>query len=92
MKPANVKSGTFIDSDKERNEKEPKFEIGDMQEYKNIKTFLKKFTFQIDQNKFFWLDKLKIMFHGHILSVFFSVKKLLKHFTKKNCQKKWKII
>ena len=53
MKLANVKSGTFIDSDKERNEKEPKFEIGDMQEYKNIKTFLKKFTFQIDQNKFF---------------------------------------
>ena len=53
MKPADVKSGTFIDSVKERNENEPKFEIGDMQEYENIKTFLKTFTFQIDQNKFF---------------------------------------
>ena len=39
MKPANVKSSTYIDSSKEINNKDPKFKIGDIvriSKYKNI--------------------------------------------------------
>ena len=41
MKPVDVKSNTYIDSNKEINEKEPKFKIGDIariSKYKNIFT------------------------------------------------------
>ena len=40
-----------------------------MLEYQNIKTFLKKVTFQIGVKKFLWLKKLKILCHGHMLLV-----------------------
>ena len=39
MNPADVKSGTYIDSGKENNEKNPKFNVGDhvrISKYKNI--------------------------------------------------------
>ena len=39
MKPANVKSSTYIDSSKEINDEDPKFKIGDIvriSKYKNI--------------------------------------------------------
>ena len=45
MKPVNVKSNTYISSNKEINDKDPKFEIGDIiriSEYKNI--FAKVYT------------------------------------------------
>ena len=47
MKPADVKSSTYIDSSKEINNKDPKFKIGDIVRYQNIKTFLQKAMFQI---------------------------------------------
>ena len=40
-----------------------------MLEYQNIKTFLKKVTFQIGFKKFLWLKKLKMQCHGHMLLV-----------------------
>ena len=41
MKPVDVKSNTYIDSNKEINKKDPKFKIGDIvriSKYKNIST------------------------------------------------------
>ena len=35
-------------------------------EYQNIKTFLGKVTFQIDQKIFLLLKKLEILYHNHI--------------------------
>ena len=61
-----------------------------MLEYQNIKIFLQKAKFQITQNKFLWLKKLKTLFHGHMLLVILTEKKLLELFTKKNCKKQIK--
>ena len=39
MEPVDIKSSTYIDSSKENNDKDPKFEIGDIvqiSKYKNI--------------------------------------------------------
>ena len=53
-------------------------------EYKNTKTFSQKGMFQIGLKKFLLLQKLKIMFGGHMLLVILTEKKLLEHFTKTN--------
>ena len=58
-----------------------------MSEYQNIKTFLQKALFQIGPKKFLWLKKVKALFCGHMLLVIVKGKKLLEHFTKKNCKK-----
>ena len=55
-------------------------------EYQNIKRFLQKAMFQIGL-KFLLLQKLKILFRGHMLLVILKVRKLLERFTKKNCKK-----
>ena len=59
-------------------------------EYQNIKRFLQKTIFQIDLKKFLLLQKLKILFHGHMLLVILKVKQLLERFTKKNYKKQGK--
>ena len=59
-------------------------------EYQNIKRFLQKTIFQIDLKKFLSLQKLKILFHGHMLLVILKVKQLLERFTKKNYKKQGK--
>ena len=61
-----------------------------MQEFQNIKTFLQKAMFQIGLKKFLLLQKLKILFRGHMLLVILKAKNLLEHFTKKNCKKQIK--
>ena len=58
-----------------------------MLEYRNVKTFLQKSMFKIVLQKFFWLKKLKILCHGHMLLVTLTGKKLLKPFLKKQLQK-----
>ena len=53
MKPASVKSSTYIDSSKDINNKDPK--IGDtirISKYQNITMFLQKGTLQIGLRKF----------------------------------------
>ena len=54
VKPINVKHNTYINIDKEVNDKDPKFKIGDhvYEEYQNIKTFLLKAILQIGLKKF----------------------------------------
>ena len=61
-------------------------------EYQNIKTFLQKVTFQIGLKKFLKLKTLENLCHGHMLLVILTMKKLLKRFMKKNCQKKSKMV
>ena len=54
MKPIDVKSNTYKDSNKEINDKYLKFKIGDivLLEYQNIKIFLQNVTLQIGLKKF----------------------------------------
>ena len=52
MKPISVKDNTYINIGKEFNEKDHKFQVGDHEEYQNIKTFLLKAIFQIGLKKF----------------------------------------
>ena len=59
-------------------------------EYQNIKRFLQKAIFQIDLKKILLLQKLKILFHGHMLLVILKVKQLLERFTNKNYKKQGK--
>ena len=49
IKPADIKSNTYINSSKEINNNVPKFKIG---ETVRIKVFLQKVTLQIGQKKF----------------------------------------
>ena len=74
MKPTEVKDNTYINYIKDINDKDPKFKVGDH-------------MLQIGLKKFFWLKKLKILFHGHMLLMISMVKKLLEHFMKKNYKK-----
>ena len=55
------------------------FKLVILLEYQNIKIFSRKSLFQICS-----------MGYGHMLSVIFTVKKLLEYFTKKNCKKQIK--
>ena len=87
MKPIDIKSNTHIDSSQEINNKDPKFKICDIvwiSKYKNI--FAKGFT-QIGLKKFLWLKKLKILYHGHMLSMILTEKKFFERFTKINYKK-----
>ena len=67
MKPVDIKDNTYIDFEKENNDKD-------------IKIFLLKDTYQIGLTKFLLLVKSKIQFHGQILLMISMVKKLLEHF------------
>ena len=58
-----------------------------MPELLNTKIFLLKDTCQIGLKKFLLLVKLKIQFHGHMLLMISTVKKLLEHFMRKNCKR-----
>ena len=61
-----------------------------MLEHQNMKMFLQKVTLQIGLKKFLRLKKLRTLFRVHMLLVILKEKKLLKRFTKKNCQKQIK--
>ena len=58
-------------------------------EYENTKTFLQKPKFRIGLKSFLLLQKVKILFHGHMLLVILKANKLLEHFTKKIAKNKW---
>ena len=52
MKPVDVKNNTYIDSNKEVNDKDPKFKVGDHVKFQNTKIFLLKDTLQTGLKKF----------------------------------------
>ena len=47
IKPADLRSSTYIDFNKENNKEGPKFKVGDHQEYQHIKTLLQMAIFQV---------------------------------------------
>ena len=57
-------------------------------EYQDIKIFLEKAMFQMILKKFLLLQKLKILFQGHMLLEILKVKKLLGPFPKKSLKLK----
>ena len=63
MKPIDVKDNTYIDFEKEVNNKNPKFKVDDhvrISKYKNILND----TYQIGLKKLLLLAKLKMQFHN----------------------------
>ena len=87
IKPVEVKDNTYIDFNKEVNDKESKFKVGDHVRISKNKNIFLKDTHQIGLKKFLLLVKLKIQFHGHILLMILMVKKLLEHFMKEDCRR-----
>ena len=51
MKPIDVKDNTYINIDKEVNNKDPKFKVGDFVRISKYNAFLLKALFQIGQKK-----------------------------------------
>ena len=90
MKPADVKSNSYIDSSEEINDKNPKFKMVIMWEYQNIRMFLQNVTLKIGLKVFVIKKKLKILCLGHMLLMILMKKKLLEHFTKMNGKTKSK--
>ena len=87
MKPVDARDNTYIDFNKEVNDKDPKFKIGDyliISKYKNI--FAKGYTTSWSE-EVLRLKKLKILFHEHTLLQIVMVRKLLEPFMKKNCKR-----
>ena len=87
MKPVDVKDNTYIDFEKEVNNKDSKFKIGDHVrsfKYKNIFT---KGCAPNWSEEILVLIKLKIHFHGHMLVMILMVKKLLEYSMKRNCKR-----
>ena len=71
MNPVDVNDNTYIDFVKERNYKDPQFQIGDhvrISKYKNI--FAKGYTPNWSEEIFV----IKILFHEHMLLVILMVK------------------
>ena len=85
MKPFDVKSSAYIDYGLENNDKDSKFKIGDhtrISKYKNI--FAKDYTSNWLEEVFILLTMLQILYHGRMLLVILTVKKLLERFMKNN--------
>ena len=86
MKPIDVKDNTFINTDKEINNKDPKFKVGDrvrISKYKNI--FAKGYTPDWSEEVFVIKKVKNIVLWTYVINE--QVKKLLEHFMKKNCKK-----
>ena len=69
MKRVDVKDNTYIDSNKDVNDKDPKFKVGDhvgISKYKNI--FDKEYIPNWSEEDFV-IKKVKNKFHGHMLFI-----------------------
>ena len=84
MKPVDVKDNTYIDSNKEVNDKDPKFKVDDHVRISNNKNiFAKEYTPNWSEEVFV-IKMLKIQFCGHMLLTISMEKKLLEHLMKNN--------
>ena len=88
MKPADVKTNTYIDSNKEINNKNAKFKVGDVRKSKYKNVFATGYT--PNWSEVFAVKKLKILCLGQMLLMMLMEKKLLERFTKMNCKKQIK--
>ena len=66
LKPIDVNQSGCIDFDVENNDGDPKLKVDIMWEYPNIRTCFLKAIHQIDLKKILLLEKLKILYRGHI--------------------------
>ena len=66
MKPVDFKDNAYIDFEKEVNDKDPKFKIGDHVRISKYKNIFAKGYMPIGLKKFLLVVKLKIQFHGHM--------------------------
>ena len=90
MKPADVKSNTYIDSCKYINDKNPKFKIGDnvrISKYQNI--FAKCYTPNWSEEVFVSKKVKKTVPWAYVIMILME-KKLLEHFMKTNCKRQIK--
>ena len=71
MKSIDVRGITYINTDKEVNDNDPKLRVG--------VAFLLKAILQFGLKKFLSLNQLKIQFHRHMLLMILMMKKLLEH-------------
>ena len=69
MKPIDVKDNTYINTDKEINDKDPKFKIGDRVRISKYKNIFANATLQIGLKKYLLLKKLKTLFLGLMLLI-----------------------
>ena len=79
MRPIDVKDNTYINTDKEVNDKDPKFKVGGhvrISKYKNI--FVKGYTPN-------WSEEVFVI--KEVKNTVPTVKKLLERSMKKNCKK-----
>ena len=78
MKPIDVKDNTYNNIDKEINDKNPKFKVGDHVRISKYKKFLRKAILQISLNTVPWtlMSLMTLM-----------VKRLLEYFMKKYCKR-----
>ena len=67
MKPIDVKDNTHINADKEINNKDPKFKVGDHVRISKYKNIFAKGYMPIGVKKYLLLKKLKILFRGLML-------------------------
>ena len=92
MKPVNAKDNSYIDStelhsNKEVNDKDGKFKVGDHVRISKKKKNLLKDTHKIDLKKFLQLKKLNIQFHAHMLLRVQMLKEILEHLKRNNYKK-----
>ena len=88
MKNVDVNLSTCIDSSNKINDKDPKFEIGDIIRISKYKNFFAKGYVPNWSEEFLQLRKLKTLCRGQILLVIIKGKKFLEGFANKNCKKK----
>ena len=91
MKPVDLKSSTYIKTNKEINDQDPKFKIGDIVRISKLKNiFVKGNVLNWSEEVFGLLKKLKTLYSRYMLVVILKTKKLLECLTKMNCKEKSK--
>ena len=90
IKPVDVKPNTYIESSKEINYHDPKFNIGDIVRISN-KKILQRAMFQIDQKTLLRLKKVKYIIPWTDVISDLKGKKSLERFKKKACRKQKKV-
>ena len=88
MKPVDVKDNTYIDFEKEVNDKDSKFKVGDYVRISKYKNIFAKGCMPNWSEKVFISSKIKnTVPWTYMLLMILMVKKLLEHFMKKNYQR-----
>ena len=90
MKLVDVKSNTYIDSNKEINNKYPKLKIGDIVRISKYKNVFAKGSTPDGSEEFFVIEKVRKYCIVNTLLMTLMEKKLLQRFTKTNCKKQIK--